>query len=101
VSGEREAVATPPWSEEAVRDALGLAPVSGRQAVTFSTISTDSRAIQAGGLFVALKGERFDGHDHLSVAAAAGATGQWCEKALHRLPVSSCTRWMTPCVHSE
>jgi len=86
VSGEREIVATPPWSEEAVRDALGLAPVSGRQAVTFSTISTDSRAIQAGGLFVALKGERFDGHDHLSVAAAAGATGAVVRKGTPPVP---------------
>jgi UDP-N-acetylmuramoyl-tripeptide--D-alanyl-D-alanine ligase len=43
--------------------------------VTFSTISTDSRAIQPGALFVALKGERFDGHDHLSAATAAGASG--------------------------
>ena len=86
MSGEREIVATPPWSEEAVRDALGLAPVSGRQAVTFSTISTDSRAIQAGGLFVALKGERFDGHDHLSVAAAAGATGAVVRKGTPPVP---------------
>jgi UDP-N-acetylmuramoyl-tripeptide--D-alanyl-D-alanine ligase len=86
VSGEREVVATPPWSEEAVRDALGLAPVSGRQAVMFSTISTDSRAIQAGGLFVALKGERFDGHDHLSVAVAAGATGAVVRKGTPPVP---------------
>ena len=86
MSGEREVVATPPWSEEAVRDALGLAPVSRRQAVTFSTISTDSRAIQAGGLFVALKGERFDGHDHLSVAAAAGATGAVVRKGTPPVP---------------
>jgi UDP-N-acetylmuramoyl-tripeptide--D-alanyl-D-alanine ligase len=75
VSGEREVVATPPWSESAVRDALDLAPVSGREPVMFSTISTDTRAIQAGGLFVALKGERFDGHDHLLAAATAGASG--------------------------
>jgi UDP-N-acetylmuramoyl-tripeptide--D-alanyl-D-alanine ligase len=75
VAGDQEAVRTPPWSENSVRSALGLAAVSGRESVTFSTISTDSRAIQAGGLFVALKGERFDGHDHLSAAAAAGAMG--------------------------
>jgi len=41
----------------------------------FSSVSTDSRAIPPGALFVALEGERFDGHDHLSAAAAAGATG--------------------------
>jgi UDP-N-acetylmuramoyl-tripeptide--D-alanyl-D-alanine ligase len=75
VSSERDVVATPPWPENAVREALGLTPVAGRDPVTFSTISTDSRSMQAGGLFVALKGERFDGHDHLPAAAAAGATG--------------------------
>jgi UDP-N-acetylmuramoyl-tripeptide--D-alanyl-D-alanine ligase len=86
VSGEGEAVATPPWSESAVRDALGLAPAAGRGPVTFSTISTDSRATQAGGLFVALEGERFDGHDHLSAAAAAGATGAVVRKGTPAVP---------------
>ena len=85
MSDERE-VATPPWSESAVRDALGLGPVSGREPKIFSTISTDSRAIPAGGLFVALKGERFDGHDHLSAAAARGATGAVVRKGTPALP---------------
>jgi UDP-N-acetylmuramoyl-tripeptide--D-alanyl-D-alanine ligase len=73
VTGERNQVTTPPWSEASVRQALGLPAVSGREPLTFSGISTDSRAIQAGALFVALAGERFDGHDHLAGAAAAGA----------------------------
>lgn len=75
MSGEREVVATMPWPENTVRDALGLESPGGRPLVTFSGISTDSRAITPGALFVALQGERFDGHDHLSAAAAAGATG--------------------------
>jgi UDP-N-acetylmuramoyl-tripeptide--D-alanyl-D-alanine ligase len=73
VSSERENVPTPPWSEVAVREALSLPPVSGRDPATFASISTDSRAISRGALFVALVGERFDGHDHLTGAAAAGA----------------------------
>jgi UDP-N-acetylmuramoyl-tripeptide--D-alanyl-D-alanine ligase len=56
-----------------VRDALSLPPSANGQ--TFSGISTDSRAIQPGALFLALVGERFDGHDHVAAAAAAGATG--------------------------
>jgi UDP-N-acetylmuramoyl-tripeptide--D-alanyl-D-alanine ligase len=36
-------------------------------------IATDSRADCAGKLFVALKGERFDAHDHLEEACARGA----------------------------
>lgn len=54
-----------------MRAALGLPPVEGDR--RFSTISTDTREIPAGALFVALSGERFDGHDYLAAAAAAGA----------------------------
>ena len=41
--------------------------------VEFSGVTTDSRAIDAGDLFVALKGERFDGHDYVGQAIARGA----------------------------
>jgi UDP-N-acetylmuramoyl-tripeptide--D-alanyl-D-alanine ligase len=75
VSSEREVVSTPPWSETAVRKALGLLPVSGRRAIDFSGLSTDTRTIQPDALFIALTGERFDGHDHLRAAAEAGAKG--------------------------
>ena len=41
------------------------------------TVTTDTRDLDArdgrAALFVALKGERFDGHDHVSAAAAGGA----------------------------
>jgi UDP-N-acetylmuramoyl-tripeptide--D-alanyl-D-alanine ligase len=36
-------------------------------------VSTDTRTIGPGALFVALKGERFDAHDYLAEAAAQGA----------------------------
>ncbi|ANJ67939.1 hypothetical protein A9404_11630 [Halothiobacillus diazotrophicus] len=36
-------------------------------------VSTDSRQLQPGNLFVALKGARFDGHDHLAQALEQGA----------------------------
>ncbi|MEX0775530.1 MAG: UDP-N-acetylmuramoyl-tripeptide--D-alanyl-D-alanine ligase [Phycisphaeraceae bacterium] len=36
-------------------------------------LSTDSRAIQRGQIFLALRGDKFDGHDHVSQARAAGA----------------------------
>jgi UDP-N-acetylmuramoyl-tripeptide--D-alanyl-D-alanine ligase len=39
----------------------------------FSGVSTDSRSIKEGDLFVALRGERFDGHEFLKAAAAAKA----------------------------
>lgn len=40
----------------------------------FGKVSTDTRTILPGDLFVALKGERFDGHRFLAVAAEAGAS---------------------------
>jgi len=39
---------------------------SGSPATTVFRVSTDSRTTQAGDLFVALRGERFDGHDFLA-----------------------------------
>ncbi len=40
---------------------------------SISSVFTDSRRPQQGGLFVALRGENFDGHDYLSTVAEAGA----------------------------
>lgn len=41
--------------------------------ITLSDISTDTRSINAGSLFVPLKGERFDGHDYVKQAIEKGA----------------------------
>jgi UDP-N-acetylmuramoyl-tripeptide--D-alanyl-D-alanine ligase len=41
----------------------------------FSGVCTDTRGIGAGELFVAIRGERFDGHDFLAAAQAHGAAG--------------------------
>lgn len=38
-------------------------------------ISIDSRAVAPGDLFIAIRGERFDGHDFVADALARGATG--------------------------
>ncbi|MGQ0813328.1 MAG: UDP-N-acetylmuramoyl-tripeptide--D-alanyl-D-alanine ligase [Gemmatimonadota bacterium] len=61
------------WTDAAVREALELKGHGVK--ITYPAISTDSRQITAGGLYVALKGERFDGHDFLADAAAKGARG--------------------------
>lgn len=42
---------------------------------SFSGVSVDSRSVSPGSLFVALPGERTDGHAHVGSAFAAGATG--------------------------
>jgi UDP-N-acetylmuramoyl-tripeptide--D-alanyl-D-alanine ligase len=56
-----------------VRDATRGRLVSGSPAEAFTGVSIDSRTVAAGELFVAIAGPRFDGHDFVGVAAAAGA----------------------------
>ena len=41
----------------------------------FRRVTTDSRDLEPGDLFVALRGERFDGHDFVAAALARGAVG--------------------------
>lgn len=60
------------WTRDEVQAALGVGPTG---AELFSGVSTDTRAIAPGALFVALRGERFDAHDFLAQAVAAGAAG--------------------------
>lgn len=45
----------------------------GDPSASYPSIATDTRRLEPGALFVALRGERFDGHDHLAAALAAGA----------------------------
>jgi UDP-N-acetylmuramoyl-tripeptide--D-alanyl-D-alanine ligase len=65
--------------DEAV-GALG-ARASGGDAL-FTGVSTDSRNLREGDLFVALRGERFDGHGFLKAAATAKAAAAYPLPAL-------------------
>ena len=49
-------------------------------AVRISAVSTDSRAVETGCLFVPLTGERFDGHRFIDAALDAGAAGVLCSR---------------------
>ena len=49
--------------------------------VRFLNVCTDSRTLKSGDLFVALRGERFDGHDFVAKAAAAGAVAALIDRA--------------------
>ncbi len=46
----------------------------------FDCISTDTRKILPGSLFIAIKGENFDGHDFAAKAIESGAKAVLCEK---------------------
>ncbi len=74
------------WTDAVIREALGLPQIPADASAPFSEISTDTRSILPGALFVALKGERFDGHDHLSAAQAAGACGAVVREGTPEVP---------------
>ena len=57
------------------------------EALAFHGCSTDSRSLAPGNLFVALRGERFDGHDYVQSAEARGARALLLERAVrHERP---------------
>jgi len=59
------------------RDLNSVAAVTGGvlhgESVAFGTVTTDTRALEPGALYAALRGERFDGHDFVPEAQARGA----------------------------
>ena len=60
-----------------------IAPLSAKLInadATFSSVSTDSRSIEPGQLFIALTGPRFDGHTYLADVAAKGAVAALVER---------------------
>jgi UDP-N-acetylmuramoyl-tripeptide--D-alanyl-D-alanine ligase len=63
---------------EAAQATGGTAAVSGHR---FAGVCTDSRSIGAGELFVALRGERFDGHDFVHDVLARGAAAAVVDQA--------------------
>jgi len=71
------------WTSETVATALGVeAPAS----LVFSNVSTDTRRLTPGTLFVALTGDRFDAHDFLKDAEARGATAAVVRRGTPRQP---------------
>jgi murE/murF fusion protein len=80
-AGERDVVLLAGKGHETYQEIQHVrSPFDDREWARFALIwrqgaelSTDTRALAAGALFLALEGERFDGHDYLDVAAQAGA----------------------------
>jgi UDP-N-acetylmuramoyl-tripeptide--D-alanyl-D-alanine ligase len=54
---------------------------AGNAETIVSRVSTDSRTLQAGDLFVPLRGENFDGHKFVQQAAERGAVGAMVEES--------------------
>src|ERR1700745_2531653 len=64
-----------PLSLSQIAKLTGVSLSSGDGSVMIDKVSTDSRTLKAGELFVALRGENFDGHNFVESAAQAGAAG--------------------------
>jgi UDP-N-acetylmuramoyl-tripeptide--D-alanyl-D-alanine ligase len=74
------------WDSKRVTDALR---VPGPRGLRFSGVSTDTRHLTPGTLFVALKGDRFDAHaflDHARAQGAAAAVVRQSTPAVDGLP---------------
>ena len=55
--------------------AVGGTLLQGEGSALITGITTDSRAVSAGQLFIPLTGERFDGHAYIGSALSSGAAG--------------------------
>ena len=56
-------------------EATGGVILGAQQEMSITSVETDSRAIHPGALFVALRGERTDGHRFIDMALDSGAAG--------------------------
>lgn len=65
-------ISTPRFSMDDVLKATGGTLVRPGRSVLFDGVSTDTRTIAPASLFVPLAGARFDGHDYIGQAGAAG-----------------------------
>lgn len=66
--------------------AVGGQVVAGDGAARWRRIAIDSRKIEGGELFVALPGERVDGHDYVETAAERGAAAVLVHRDLGDMP---------------
>jgi len=67
------------WTTLKIAQILGLpAPARG---VPVSVLTTDSRRVVPGALFIAIRGDTFDGHDFILEAVGKGAAAVLCERA--------------------
>jgi UDP-N-acetylmuramoyl-tripeptide--D-alanyl-D-alanine ligase len=67
-------------SDQQVVDATGGERARSGARASYTAVSTDTRTVTPGALFVALKGDRFDAHDFLKAAAEQGAAGLVVQK---------------------
>ncbi|MCA4774594.1 UDP-N-acetylmuramoyl-tripeptide--D-alanyl-D-alanine ligase [Wolbachia endosymbiont of Mansonella ozzardi] len=72
------------WNTNNIIDATGGRKVGSRNLVHSLNISTDTRSIKEGDVFIALKGKNFDGHDFLHEAFLKGAAAAVVSEGKYR-----------------
>ena len=60
--------------------------VYGDETIPVNALTTDSREVTSGAVFVAIRGESADGHAYIAKAANMGAACILCEKMPETLP---------------
>jgi UDP-N-acetylmuramoyl-tripeptide--D-alanyl-D-alanine ligase len=68
-----------PLSLSSIAEMCGAALLAGNAENLVLRIAKDTRAIRPGDLYVALRGERFDGNQFIAEAAAKGAVAALCD----------------------
>ena len=72
------------WSQNDILAATGGKVVRPGKTARFGEVVTDSTKVKRGAVFVALKGERHDGHRFIADAAGRGAACVIVDRALPR-----------------
>ena len=70
-----------------LKKAIGVSPINVKNDLQLSGISIDSRKIKQGDLFIAIKGDRFNGHNYIDEAFQNGAIVAITEQHHHTKPV--------------
>lgn len=70
-----------PMTIEEISSVLGCACAESQKSTVITHLTTDSRTVEKGDLFLALRGERSDGNLYLPNAFASGAAAAICERA--------------------
>ncbi len=87
--GERHPTLSMAWTLEEILTATGGKVEGRRKASRFDEIVTDSSKVKTGSVFVALKGERFDGHRFVKDAINRGAGCLVVHQSLHAADLRS------------
>ncbi|RPH81738.1 MAG: UDP-N-acetylmuramoyl-tripeptide--D-alanyl-D-alanine ligase [Nitrospiraceae bacterium] len=85
------------FTVEELREVISVKVLAGQDTLSgkrrIRQISTDSRSIRRADLFVALRGERFDGHEFVPAVFAQGAVGAIVHDGYRLPPSSAAVRW--------